>query len=311
MADISDSILDLIGGTPLLALDRLHAGPGRILAKAEFVQPGGSVKDRAALRIIQDARSSGRLAPGQTVVEMTSGNMGAGLAVVCNVFGHPFAATMSEGNSPARAKMLTALGAEVVIVPQVDGTPGRVTGKDIGSAIGRAEELVRDRSAYYVDQFNNPSCVAAHEDGTGPEIAEAVGEELSAFVACVGTGGTFIGTCRYLKRWRTEIHCCAVEPLGAEVIACMEVTKPDHLLQGTGYSIVPPQWQPELADGFLAVSDDEAIEFQKKLAELEGLFVGYSSAANVCAAIKLLESNQLGPDPVVATILCDTGLKYV
>ena len=311
MADIYDSILDLIGGTPLLALDRLHPGPGRILAKAEFVQPGGSVKDRAALRIIQDARTAGRLAPGQTVVEMTSGNMGAGLAVVCNVYGHPFVATMSEGNSPARAKMLTALGTEVVLVPQVDGTPGRVTGKDIGSAIGRAEELVRDRSAYYVDQFNNPSCVAAHEDGTGPEIAEAVGEKLSAFVACVGTGGTFIGTSRFLKRWRPGIHCCAVEPQGAEVIACMEVTKPDHLLQGTGYSIVPPQWQPELADGFLAVSDDEAIEFQKKLAELEGLFVGYSAAANVCAATKLLESEQLGPAPVVATILCDTGLKYV
>jgi cysteine synthase A len=311
MSKISADVLALIGRTPLVALGRIHPGPGKIVAKAEFVQPGGSVKDRAALRIIQDARNAGRLMPGQLVVEMTSGNMGAGLAVVCNVYGNPFIATLSEGNSPARAKMLEVLGAEVVLVPQVDGSPGKVTGKDIGAAIARAEELVRDRGAYYVDQFNNPSCVAAHEDGTGPEIEEAVGDELDAFVACVGTGGTFIGTSRYLKRRRPSIHCCAVEPLGAEVLACMEVTKPDHLLQGTGYSIVPPQWQPELVDGFLSVSDEEATEFQKKLAETEGLFVGYSAAANVCAACKLAESGQLGPDPIIATILCDTGLKYV
>jgi cysteine synthase A len=242
---------------------------------------------------------------------MTSGNMGAGLAVVCNVFGHPFIATMSEGNSPARAKMLRALGAEVVLVPQADGTPGRVTGADIGAAIGRAEEIVRDRGAYYVDQFNNPSCVLAHEEGTGREIAEAAGADLAGFVACVGTGGTFIGVSRYLRRWRSDMHCCAVEPLGAEVLACMEITKPDHLLQGTGYGIVPPQWEPELADGFISVSDEEATVFLAKLAEREGLFVGYSAAANVCAAVKVIESGKLGGDPVIATILCDTGLKYV
>ncbi|HSG80653.1 MAG TPA: cysteine synthase family protein [Gemmatimonadota bacterium] len=311
MAESPVKVLDLIGGTPLLSLERVHRGPGKILAKAEFVQPGGSVKDRAALRIIQDARRSGRLAPGQPVVEMTSGNMGAGLAVVCNVFGHPFIAAMSEGNSRARAEMLAALGAEVVPVPQVDGVPGRVTGRDIGAAVARAEKITRDRGAYYVDQFNNPSCVLAHEEGTGPEIDAGAGDRLDAFVACVGTGGTFIGTSRYLKRQRSDIRCYAVEPRGAEVLAGRDVSKSCHLLQGTGYSIVPPQWDPDLTDGYLAVSDDEATEFRRKLAESEGLFVGFSAAANVCAAVKLINGGYLRSDPVVATILCDTGLKYV
>jgi cysteine synthase A len=311
MTESTASVLGLIGGTPLLSLERLHAGPGTILAKAEFVQPGGSVKDRAALRIIQDARASGRLTPGQPVVEMTSGNMGAGLAVVCSVFGHHLIATMSEGNSRARATMLEMLGAEVILVPQVEGSPGRVTGRDIGAAVVRAEERARDRGAYYVDQFNNPPCVLAHEEGTAPEIDAAAGDRLDAFVTCVGTGGTFIGTSRYLKRHHPDLRCYAVEPRGAEVLAGGDMTKSCHLLQGTGYGLVPPQWDPDLTDGFLTVSDEEATEFRSRLAELEGLFVGYSAAANVCAAVKLIGSGVLRSDPVVATILCDSGLKYL
>lgn len=310
MSAITPNALGLIGETPLLALSRIHQGPGRILAKAEFLQPGGSVKDRPALRIVEDARRSGRLRPGQPVVEMTSGNMGAGLAVVCNVLAHPFIATMSEGNSPARARMLEALGAEVVLVPQVEGTPGRVSGADIRAATERAIEIARARQAFYVDQFNNPSSVLAHEAGTGPEIWEAAGHGLDAFVAAVGTGGTFVGVSRFLKKKNPVIHCAAVEPQGAEVLAGREVTKPCHLLQGTGYGLVPPQWDRGLVDSLLAVSDEEAARFRCSLAEDEGLHVGFSSAANVCAAVKLIESGMLGPSPSVATILCDTGLKY-
>lgn len=310
MSHISTSALDLIGGTPLVALTRLHPGPGKILAKAEFVQPGGSVKDRAALQIIQDARAAGHLARGQTVVEMTSGNMGAGLAVVCNALGHPLVATMSEGNSPARARMLEALGVEVVRVPQVDGRPGQVTGADIAVAAERAERIAEERNGYYVDQFNNPACVKAHEVGTGQEIWGALEGELDAFVAAVGTGGTFIGTGRFLKCERPDLTCLAVEPEGAEVLAGKEVTKPCHLLQGTGYGSVPPQWRPELADGFLAVSDAEAGVFRALLARREGLHVGFSAAANVCAAVKAIESGRLGRSPTVVTVLCDTGLKY-
>jgi cysteine synthase A len=310
MSSAIPNALGLIGDTPLLALSRIHPGPGTILAKAEFVQPGGSVKDRPALRIIEDARRSDRLAPGQPVVEMTSGNMGAGLAVVCNVLGHPFIATMSEGNSPARARMMEALGAEVVLVPQVEGTPGCVSGEDIRLATERAIEIAHEKNAFHVDQFNNPSCVSAHEDGTGPEIWEATGGEIDAFVAAVGTGGTFVGVSRFLKNRQPAIHCVAVEPKGAEVLAGREVAKPCHLLQGTGYGLVPPQWEAGLLDSLLAVSDADAANFRRALAEKEGLHVGFSSAANVCAAVVLVESGRLGPSPRVATILCDTGLKY-
>ncbi len=310
MSEISASALDLIGHTPLVALSGIHTGPGAIFAKAEFAQPGGSVKDRAALRIIQDARQEARLADGQPVVEMTSGNLGAGLAVVCNVYGHPFIATMSRGNSPARARMLEALGAEVVLVPQVDGRPGRVTGADIAAATERAIEIASERGAFYVDQFNNPSCVRAHEDGTGPEIWAALGDALDAFVAAVGTGGTFVGASRFLKSQRPGVRCVAVEPEGAEVLAGRPVSKACHLLQGTGYGIVPAQWEPGLADGFVAISDEDATRFRQLLAEKEGLYVGYSAAANVCAAVMVAESGALGAAPCVATILCDAGLKY-
>ncbi len=310
MSGISSSALDLIGNTPLLRLSRIAPGPGVILAKAEFVHPGGSVKDRAARRIIQDARSEGRLVPGQPVVEMSSGNLGAGLAVVCNVLGHPFIATMSEGNSPTRARMLEALGAEVVMVPQVEGRPGHVTGADIDAATSRANELAGERGAFYVDQFNNPSSVRAHEETTGPEIWAALGTKLDAFIATVGTGGTFVGVGRYLKRQEPEVRCLAVEPAGAQVLAGQPVTQPCHLLQGTGYGIVPPLWDPALADGFVAVTDEEATRYRRLLAEKEGVHVGYSAAANVCAAVKSIEGGALGSAPTVVTVLCDTGLKY-
>lgn len=293
-----------------MELRRVHPGPGRILAKAEHLQPGGSVKDRAALRVIRDARASGRLAPGQAVIEMTSGNMGSGLAVVCAVLGHPFTAVMPAGNSPERARMLEALGAGVVLVPQVDGQPGEVTGADVRAATAVAIDLAGRGGAFYVDQFNNPSCLAAHEEGTGPEIWQAVGGELDAFVGIVGTGGTFVGTSRYLKSRRPGILCAAVEPAGAEVLAGKPVAKPKHLLQGTGYGVIPPHWDPALADVCLAVSDEEAVEWRRLLAVREGLHVGFSAGANVCAAARLLLGGRLPPDATVVTILCDTGLKY-
>jgi len=305
-----ESVLDAIGNTPLIALNRLHAGPGRLLAKLEFVQPGGSVKDRAALNIIRRAKAQGELQPGQGVVEMTSGNMGAGLAVVCDVLGHPFTAVMSVGNSPARAAMLRGLGAGVELVPQVDGQPGQVTGPDIAAAAARAQELAHEHGWYFVDQFHNPGSVLAHEEGTGPELWRDTEGRLTAFVAIVGSGGTFVGTSRYLKRVAPHIICAAVEPAGAEVLAGQPVTHPKHVLQGTGYGYAPPLWDAQLADVFLAVTDAEALECRQLLAAREGLFVGFSAAANVCAALKLLRSGRLPENAQVATVLCDTGLKY-
>ena len=302
--------LGLIGHTALVALDRVHTGPGRVFGKAEFLQPGGSVKDRAARAIIQGARTDGCLKPGQTVVTMTSGNFGAGLAVVCALLGHPFVATMSTGNSPERAKMMRAFGAEVVQVPQVDGSQGRVTGADISAADVVARQIAKERDAFYVDQFNDKYSVIAHQEGTGPEIWEQLAGKIDGFVACVGSGGTFVGTARFLKDQAKGIVCAAVEPEGAEALAGKAVTKPDHLLQGTSYGRVPPCWDPALMDLSISVSDDEAQEWRDRLAKLEGLYVGFSAAANVLAAVKLLQSGRVRPDGSVATILCDTGLKY-
>jgi cysteine synthase A len=301
--------LSLIGNTPLLELRRLHNGPGRLLAKAELFQPGGSVKDRPALKIIQLAYQSGLLKAGQPVVEMTSGNMGAGLAVVCAVYGNPFVAVMSSGNSPERAKMLRGLGAEVVLVSQVDGAPGQVTGADIARATEVAKEFAQERGAFYVDQFNNPGSVLAHYETTGPEIWNELDGELSAFVASIGSGGTFIGTSKFLKSKNSKVKCIPAEPEGADILATGKVIKPRHLLQGTGYGIVPPHWDSDLVDEFLTVTDDEATSMRTELANKEGLFVGYSAAANVVAAAKVLRSLN-DEKATVVTVLCDTGLKY-
>ena len=303
------SALDLIGRTPLVALDRVHPGPGRIVAKAEFLQPGGSMKDRVARQILDAARQDGRLSPGGVVVEMTSGNMGAGLAVVCAALGHPLITTMSAGNSPQRARMLEALGAEVVLVPQVDGDPGRVTGADIAAAAVAARDIAATRGGFFVDQFNAPEGPRAHE-ATGEEIWRQTDGRIDGFACCVGTGATFVGIARALKARNPAIVCAAVEPEGCEPLAGKPTTKAQHLLQGTGYGAVPPLWEPELMDLSVAVSDADAEAWRRRLAKEEGLHVGFSAAANVCAAARLLGSGRLGADAIVATVLCDTGLKY-
>lgn len=307
---ILPSASGLIGRTPLVALDRIHRGPGRIVAKAEFMQPGGSVKDRAALAIVEAARADGRLAPGQAVVEMTSGNMGAGLAVACAVLGHPLIVTLSAGNSPARAQMLEGLGAEVVLVPQVDGSPGKVTGADVAAAADHARAIARDRRAYYVDQFNAPEPVLAHERGTGREILEQAGGPVAGWVAAVGTGATFMGVARALKSASVMTWCVAVEPEGSAPLAGKAVVRPGHVLQGTGYGAIPPHWDAGLMDESIEIGDAEAEDWRRRLAREEGLYVGFSAAANVCAASRLLHSGRLPADSIVATVLCDTGLKY-
>lgn len=303
-------VLGLIGNTALVALNRVYTGPGRVFGKAEFLQPGGSVKDRAARAILEGALREGRLKPAQTVVTMTSGNFGAGLGVVCALLGHPFVATMSTGNSPERTKMMRAFGTEVVLVPQVDGSQGRVTGADIAAADVVARQIAKERDAFYVDQFTDKYSVLAHQEGTGPELWEQLAGMVDGFVACVGSGGTFVGTARFLKSQLRAIVCAAVEPEGAEVLAGKAVTKPDHLLQGTSYGKAPPCWDPTLMDLSISVTDNEAEEWRDRLARLEGLHVGFSAAANVLGAVKLLKSGRVRPDGTVATILCDTGLKY-
>lgn len=302
-------IIEHINRTPLIELKKIYKGKGHLFAKMEHIQPGGSVKDRVALQIIRDAYSSGRLFTGQPVIEMTSGNMGAGLAVVCGALGNPFTAVMSAGNSPERVKILKALGANVILVPQVSGEPGKVTGPDIARAEEVAKETALKNNSFYVDQFNNPSSLKAHYLTTGPELLAESGNRLDAFVSVVGTGGTFIGTSAYLKEKSQSIRCIAVEPRDAAIIKTGKVKNSRHIIQGTGYGFVPPQWDNSVVDDIITISDEEASVTKELLGKIEGLFVGFSAGANVAAAIKHLEQIRMD-DYYIATILCDTGFKY-
>lgn len=308
--EIKASALDLIGNTPIVALDRLHPGPGRILAKCEFMNPGASIKCRSSLCMIKKALASGELKPKEPVVEVTSGNQGCGLAVVCAVLGHPLTLAMSKGNSAQRAIHMEALGAKCVRVPQVEGTYGNVTLNDVKAVEEVGLRIVKETGAYYVNQFNNDANSESHYQTTGPEIWRQTGHRVDAFVATVGTAGTFTGTTRYLKENNPDLKAYVVEPEGAQPIRGLPVIKPLHLLQGSGYGCVPNLFKREYMDGTLSVSDEEAMEYKKLIGEKEGLYVGCTSAANVAAAVKLLKSGQLPEDSWVVTMLNDTGLKY-
>lgn len=302
------STLNLIHNTPLIFLDKVSAGlSGKIYAKAEHLQPGGSVKDRAAFQIILDAYENGSLKKGQTVVEMTSGNMGAGLALVCIQFGNPFIAVMSEGNSPERRKILNAFGAEIILTKQVDGSPGMVTGADIALALDVARDIAQKRKAFYADQFNNTSCITAHFNHTGPEIIRDL-PQIDVFMASVGSGGTFIGTSKYLKSVNAQIECIAVEPENAAILKTGKVEDPRHIIQGTAYGLIPPHWNQKLSDDFITVNDQEVITMRRKLSLDQGLYVGYSAAANVVAAQNYLLAKK--QELNIVTILCDSGYKY-
>lgn len=305
------SAVETIGGTPLVALERLCEGiPGLVLVKLESFSPGHSVKDRIARRMIEDAESRGDLEPGGAIVELTSGNTGIGLAIAAAVRGYRFYAVMSEGNSVERKRVLRALGAEVVLVPQAGGyRPGVVTGEDLELVARRAEELTAELRAFRPDQFANPSNVAAHQETTGPEIWEQTGGRVDAWVASVGTGGTFIGVAACLKQRKPEIRCIAAEPASARRLAGCAVTSTSHHLQGTGYNLVPPQWDPALCDGFLGVTDEDAIATARLLGTREGICAGYSSGANVWAALQL--AREAGDGEVIVTVCPDTGLKYL
>jgi cysteine synthase A len=294
-----------------VALDRLVAGlPGRVCAKVEFTNPGGSVKDRIAWAMIEAAEREGRLRPGVPVVELTSGNTGIGLAIVCAVKGYRLIAVMSEGNSIERRRMLAAYGAEVELVPQAPPPrPGQVSGADLELVERRTQELVRELGAFRPDQFANEQNVRVHELTTGPEIWEQTGGRVDAFVAAVGTGGSFVGTARALKARNPRVRCYAVEPAGAPFLAGRPVTNPSHKMQGAGYALVPPLWDQTVCDGFLAVSDEELTATARLLATREGLFAGASSGANVAAALRL--AREVEPGSVIVTLLPDTGLKYL
>ena len=307
------SVCDAIGGTPLVALDRLTSSlglQGRLLAKLEFLNPDLSKKDRAARQIINEAERDGTLAPGQPVIELTSGNMGTGLAIVCAVRGHPFIAVMSQGNSVERARMMQALGAEVVLVAQAPGgMPGQVSGADLALVEEETQRLTALRGAFRADQFRRGGSWRAHFEGTAEEIWRQCGGRLTAFCDFVGSGGTLGGCSRYFKRVDPAIRCYGVEPQGAAVLAGLPVTDASHPIQGGGYCQTDlPLIDHAFVDGFLQVAARDARDMARRLAQTEGIFGSYSAGANVAAGVQQLRS---APGSVVAVLICDSGLKYL
>lgn len=306
------SVLGAIGNTPVVELSRLTRGlPGRLVVKLDYLQPGFSKKDRVALRMIEDAEASGELRPGQPVVELTSGNAGTGFSIVCAIKGYHFVAVMSRGNSEERARMMRALGAEVVLVDQLpESTPGKVSGADLDLVEAEAQRIVRERGAFRPDQFRLQSNYRAHRDTTGPELVAQTGGSIDAFCDMAGSGGTVGGTSAALKQAIPGVKCFVVEPVGAAVLAGKPIVNADHRIQGAGYSRAELANIPsEAVDGFLTIDDEAATEMTRRLAREEGIFAGFSSGANVSAAMELLQGEFQGG--TVATIINDSGLKYL
>jgi cysteine synthase len=310
--ELLGSVLGAIGQTPLVELSRLTKGlDGRILAKLEYLNPGFSKKDRIALQMIEEAESSGVLRRGQSVVELTSGNTGTGLAIVCAVKGYHFVAVMSKGNSMERARMMRALGAEVVLVDQLpDSVPGQVSGGDLALVEQETQRIVQELGAFRADQFHLESNARAHYLHTGQEILKQVNGSFHAFCDFAGTGGSFSGCTAAFKEYDPSIKCYLVEPAGAAILAGQPITNPNHRVQGGGYSMPGlPLVDTNYIDGFIQVSDNQAVDFSRRLAREEGIFAGFSSGANVSAAMQLLESQYRGLTVVV--LLNDSGLKYL
>src|SRR5512145_296981 len=229
-----DSVLGAIGNTPLVELSRLtREMEGRILAKLEYLNPGFSKKDRIALQMIEEAEAEGQLKPGQTVVELTSGNTGTGLSIVCAVKGYPFVAVMSKGNSTERARMMKALGAEVILIDQLpDSKPGQVSGGDLALVEEAAQRITRERNAFRADQFHLESSSRAHYLHTAPEILSQADGMIDAFCDYAGTGSSFAGCAAAFKEFNPGILCYIVEPAEAAVLASKPVTNPNHRIQG-------------------------------------------------------------------------------
>lgn len=308
------SLLDVIGNTPAVWLDRMVRArglDGRILAKLDYMNPGFSKKDRAAKGIIEAAEADGSLRPGQTVVELTSGNMGTGLAIVCGLKGYPFVAVMSRGNSVERARMMQALGAEVVLVDQLPGSrPGQVSGGDLAEVDRIAQQIVAERGAFRADQFHHAGNAQSHADTTAPELWADSDQTLTAFADFAGSGGTFGGTLRGLRALNPGIRGYVIEPTGAAAIAGQAVTNPDHPIQGGGYVMEDLECLRGIEpDGHLQVDGDMARRTAQALAREEGIFAGFSSGANVAAALDLLAGPEQGG--TIGVIICDSGLKYL
>ena len=303
MKKIAQRLTDLVGNTPLLELNNYGKNKNlkaRVIVKLEYFNPAGSVKDRVALAMIEDAETKGLLKPGATVIEPTSGNTGIGLAFVAASKGYKLILTMPDTMSTERRNLLKALGAELVLTPGTDGMKG---------AIVRAEELqVSTPGSLILQQFNNRANLAVHEHTTGQEIWQDTDGKVDIFVAGVGTGGTVSGVGAALKKHNSRIQVVAVEPEDSPVLSG---GKPGpHKIQGIGAGFVPKNYNSTVVDGILQVSNDDAIRTGRELAKYEGLLVGISSGAAVSAATRLAQLPENEGKNIVV-LLPDTGERYL
>ncbi len=296
---IADNVLDLIGGTPMVRLNRVvPAGAAEVVGKMESLNPAGSVKDRIALAMIEAAERDGRLKPGDTIVEPTSGNTGIGLAMVAAVKGYKLIVTMPEDMSLARRDLLARYGAQVVLTPAIEGMTG---------AVYAAQELVGKPQHVMCQQFENPANPEIHRQTTAVEVLEATEGRIDAFVAGVGTGGTITGVGEVLRQKLPDLHIAAVEPERSPVLQGGRAGV--HAIQGIGASFVPGILNRDIYNEIIAISDEDAIEMSRRLCADEGLLVGISAGANVVASIQVAQ--RLGEGKRVVTVLCDTGERYL
>lgn len=297
---VYSSLTQLIGSTPLLKVSGYPGQEATILLKLEYFNPGGSVKDRIALSMIEDAEEKGFLSPGATIIEPTSGNTGVGLAWVGTAKGYKVVLTMPETMSQERRSLLKALGATLVLTPGADGMKG---------AIAKAEAM-RDATpgSVILGQFVNPANPAIHERTTGEEIWKDTEGNVDIFVAGVGTGGTVSGCGKALKKHNPSVKVVAVEPESSAVLSTGIPGK--HKIQGIGAGFVPETYSPEVVDSIIPISDDDAIAASRALAAKEGLLVGISSGASFAAALKLSRLNENKGKTIVA-LLPDTGERYL
>ncbi len=291
-----ENMLDLIGNTPLISFEKMMGY--KIYAKAEFLNPGGSIKDRVAKNMLEDAEKSGKLKPGMTIIEPTSGNTGIGLAFCGVRMGYKVIIVMPENMSEERRKLIRALGAELVLTPAEENVDG---------AVSKAEEIAASSDEYFMpQQFENPANTEAHYKTTAKELCDQIGKKIDIFVSGVGSGGTMAGIAKYLLEQNPDTKIIAAEPKGVSALLGQEPGL--HQIQGIGDGFIPAILDPKIVTEVVEVSDEDAIATARELAKVYGILCGTSSGANIYTAKKMAE--KYGKDKIIATVLPDRAERY-